>query len=869
MSELRTRLEALARAPILLVATDYDGVLAPIVNDPSKALPAPGAVEALRALLEIPQTVVAVITGRGLETIRKLLGPIDGITLVGSYGAEDDRHAVPPSSADIIDALNAVKLEAKFIEEADPGFRLEDKPTGIALHYRQATPLVAEALTGYFEAAARARQGLHLLNGKMVLEVTRIPADKGAALRALRSRHGAAATLYAGDCIADESAFAALSATDLGIRVGAGESIAHHRLPSPDAFIETLRNLAALRKQIFAEQTAVPITDHSVLSDQRTLCVVTPGARITWLCLPRVDSSAIFAELLGGPTAGFWSIAPVGSTTRPTQTCEPDSFVLKTAWPELTVTDYLDCSGGRPFQRAGRSDLVRIVEGNGQAEIRFAPRADFGRLRTRLRIVPDGLELEGTQDPIVLFSPGVAWRIESQDGHDTAIAMIDLAKDRPVTLELRYGAAAMKPATLPETQRRTQTARFWQSWASSLQLPDLARDEVKRSALFLKSLTHGPTGALVAAATTSLPETPGGIRNWDYRFCWPRDAAISAAALLRLGNTGHAMRFLDWMLSVVDELGSAERLRPVHTVMGRDLAPEAEISSLSGYSLSKPVRINNAASLQLQLDVFGPIVDVAAMLAAKGAPLSPEHWRLVESMVTAVQARWHEPDHGIWEIRDERRHHVHSKAMCWLAVDRAIALRLAYLGQTSEPWEILRAEIAKDVLERGWNPRVRAYTASYGSDNLDASVLLIALIGLLSPSDPRFVSTVAAIERELREGPTVYRYRYDDGLPGIEGGFHICTEWLIESYAMMGRRDDAHALFRDLLALAGPTGVLSEQYCPRRRLALGNMPQAYSHAAIINAAVMLDAMDKGVPPHPVVPESSAPNARAPIHPRAH
>jgi GH15 family glucan-1,4-alpha-glucosidase len=296
---------------------------------------------------------------------------------------------------------------------------------------------------------------------------------------------------------------------------------------------------------------------------------------------------------------------------------------------------------------------------------------------------------------------------------------------------------------------------------------------------------------------------------------------------------------------VVTACEAPQRLQPVYAVTGEALGPEAEIAELSGYRGSRPVRVGNIAARQVQLDVFGPVVDLVVLLLDADAPLSTHHWRLVEAMVGAVKERWHEPDHGIWEIRRPRRHHVHSKVMCWLTVDRAITVAHRLLDRQRDDWVALREEIAADVLAKGFKPEVNAFTAAYDGTDLDAASLHVALSGLLPPADPRFAGTVAAVERALLNGPTVYRYRADDGLPGFEGGFHLCTSWLVAAYLRLGRRDEARTLFDAMAALAGPTGILSEQYGPRTGRALGNVPQAYSHIGIIENAVALGKSARG------------------------
>ena len=358
----------------------------------------------------------------------------------------------------------------------------------------------------------------------------------------------------------------------------------------------------------------------------------------------------------------------------------------------------------------------------------------------------------------------------------------------------------------------------------------------------LRGLCHGPTGAIAAAGTTSLPECIGGVRNWDYRYCWPRDASLAASALVRLGSTEEAVRFLDWMLGVLDRLPSPDRLNPIYTVSGDDLPAEAEIRELPGYAASRPVRVGNAANKQLQLDVFGPVVELVYLLLRNGAPLSAEHWRLVEAMVSAVWNRWDEPDHGIWEIRRPVRHHVHSKVMCWQTATLGAEIAERFLGRARPEWRALADDIRRDVFEQGYDEKLGAFTSAYGEHDPDASVLLVGLTGMIDPDDERFAGTVRTVERDLLRDGIVYRYHYDDGLPGGEGGFYLCTSWLIESLALCGRTDEARALFDRYAATAGPTGLIPEQYDPGDKRTLGNHPQAYSHVGLINAALRLDSL---------------------------
>jgi len=495
-----------------------------------------------------------------------------------------------------------------------------------------------------------------------------------------------------------------------------------------------------------------------------------------------------------------------------------------------------------------RTDLTRVITGRAKAVVSFAPRPEFGQVPVQLEPETDGLRVSGTSEPMVLRSPGVHWDITSDGTQQTAHAVVDPSQG-PVVLELRCGTEDLGPSLLSEPERREIAESYWRDWAQTLDLPPLKPDLMKRSALTLRGLVHAPSGSILAAATTSLPEEIGGVRNWDYRYCWLRDAALTASALVSLGSLAEAENYLEWVHGVLETLHGPERLHPLYTLYGTGLPPEAVIDSLPGYAGSRPVRVGNAANQQVQLDVFGPIVDLISNLALarqkKGITgpdaLTDRDWELVSAMVEAVERRWSEPDHGIWEIRDNPRHHVYSKVMGWLTVDRALTLAENFGRPARETWAALREEIAEEVTEKGWNADVESYTAAYDGTDLDAATLHIGLSGLIDPKDERFAATVVATEAELRSGSTVYRYHHDDGLPGIEGGFHLCAAWLVEAYLLIGQRSDAEALFKQLVNAAGPTGLLAEEYDPVAERSLGNHPQAYSHLGLLRCAQLLSA----------------------------
>ncbi len=833
---LSSRLDVLARAPILLVASDFDGTLSPIAPEPALARPDREAIVALHALSALPQTHVAVISGRALRDLASLSGLSEEVHLVGSHGSEFDPGFARSLDPKLVDLRDRIKRELLVVAAAGSEFRVEEKPASVAFHYRLADDRAAQRAVDTILSGPATLPDVYIKRGKKVIELSVIPSDKGEALAAIRHRVGATAALFIGDDESDEDVFDMLCGPDIGIRVGGGVTKAFFRVADSIEAARVLATLAELREAWLEGSEAVAIERLALLSDQRTVALVTPDARVVWFCVPRIDSAALFSELLGGPAAGFFSIKAADGAPPVRQSYVGNTFQLRTEWPGFAVTDYLDCSNGRPYQRAGRSDLIRVVEGSGRVEIEFAPRPDFGRGPTQLRLLDEGLQVVGSLDPIVLRAPGITWRVIEEGTHQRAIAEHELT-DQGVVLELRYGLSTSQELIIPEPQRREQTSRFWNVWADQLRIPPTCSELVRRGALVLKALCYGPTGAVNAAGTTSLPEHIGGTRNWDYRYCWLRDAAMAATALAKLGSAGVGTRFIDWLLGILDHDDDPQWFRPVYTVTGRHLGVEAEVRELPGYRGSRPVRVSNAAAQQLQLDVFGPIMELVARLAQCGAALSTEHWRLTEAVISAVNNRWHEPDHGAWEIRCAPRHHVHSKVMCWSAVDHALRIAQAFSAEQPAEWVSLREAIAGDVLEHGWNQAVGAFTATYDDPALDASALHVGLSGLLPGEDPRFVRTVEAVERTLRRGSTVYRYLYDDGLPGREGGFHLCTSWLIEAYMLVGRVNEAHALLDQFAGLFGPLGLASEEYCPQTKQSLGNYPQAYSHLGLINAVL--------------------------------
>ncbi|WP_280402066.1 trehalose-phosphatase [Nocardia carnea] len=842
--ELRRALATVARVPRLLVASDYDGTLAPIVSDPSKAYPHGESVRALRALAGLTGTTAAVISGRALRDLAALSRLPVEVQLIGSHGSEFDVGFVHAIDNDARKLLDEVVVAMHKIAAENAGVAVETKPASVALHVRNAAPEVGRRALDQARQGPASWVGVQVTEGKAVIELAVVPTDKGSALSTVRHQESASAAVFFGDDVTDEKAFRVLSGPDIGIKVGEGESLAKYRVDSTEAVSHALAFLLEERRTWLAGASAPPIERLSMLASPRSLALLTPDATVTWFCHPEPDSAAVFAHLLGGIDAGHFSIAPQRPGLPLSQRYIDSTMTVETRWAKLSVVDYLPHDVD-----PARTDLTRVITGTAPAEVTFAPRPEFGQVPVSIEVERDGLRVWGTNDPVVLRSPGVAWEIHSDGVHDSATAVVDPSQG-PVVLELRCGSKDLGPAATSEPERRRMAELYWSEWARTLDLPALKPDLMKRSALTLRGLVHAPSGSILAAATTSLPEDIGGVRNWDYRYCWLRDAALTASALVSLGSLGEAEQYLDWVHRVLETLPGPERLHPLYTIYGETLPPEAVIDQLPGYAGSRPVRVGNAANMQVQLDVFGPIVDLITTLSharEKQGITDPRKvlpdadWELVHAMVSAVQRRWTEPDHGIWEIRGNPRHHVYSKVMGWLTVDRALTLAEKFDRPVDADWVTLRETIAEEVKTKGWNDEVQSYTAAYDGTDLDAATLHIGLSGLIDPSDPRFAATVVATEAELRSGSTVYRYHHDDGLPGGEGGFHLCAAWLVEAYLLIGRRSDAEALFTQLVNVAGPTGLLSEEYDPVAERSLGNHPQAYSHLGLLRCAQLLGA----------------------------
>ena len=579
------------------------------------------------------------------------------------------------------------------------------------------------------------------------------------------------------------------------------------------------------------------IEDYALIGDCETAALVGLDGSIDWLCVPRFDSGACFAALLGTPEHGRWLLAPVEPPRTVRRRYREGTLVLETEFETAGGTVVvIDCM---PL-RSDALQVLRIVEGRrGEVRMRMdlAFRFDYGSLVPWVRRTDDGLTAVGGPSLIRLRTP-VA--LSGKDLRTTADFTIRAGERVPFTL-------SWQPSHLPpqSAQRASEDARetesWWREWSSQCTYRGEYREAVLRSLVTLKALTYRPTGGLVAAPTTSLPERLGGVRNWDYRYCWLRDATFALYALMVGGYMDEARAWREWLLRAI--AGKPSTAQIVYGLGGERLLPEWELGWLPGFQDSAPVRIGNAAATQFQLDIYGEVLD--ALHYARRVGLHPDDtaWRVERVMLDFVESAWQDPDEGIWEVRGQRRHFTHSKVMAWVALDRGVkAVERFGLDGDAGRWRGIRDAIHAEVCRKGFDSEAGTFVQHYGSREPDASLLMIPLVGFLPASDPRMVGTVAAIQRELTTDGFVARYRTDprvDGLPPGEGAFLPCTFWLADNLALQGRRDEARSIFERLLAIRNDVGLLAEEYDPRAGRFLGNFPQALSHMALINTAANL------------------------------
>jgi GH15 family glucan-1,4-alpha-glucosidase len=593
----------------------------------------------------------------------------------------------------------------------------------------------------------------------------------------------------------------------------------------------------------------LPIEDYAVIGDLHTAALVGTDGSIDWLCLPHFDSDACFAKLLGGEDNGYWRIAPVGEVKRTTRGYREGTLVLETEFETATgVARLTDCM---PI-REDHPQVVRTVEClSGQVEMRMELCIRFGYGEVVPWVTRSENLLTGTAGPDSV----ALWSLADTHGEGmktVAQGTITEGQYMPFVLTW-YVSHELPPRPIDPWYSIESTSAWWRAWSAGCSYGGPHKDAVLRSLITLKALTYEPTGGIVAAATTSLPEAIGGNRNWDYRYCWLRDATLTLESLMRGGYHEEAMAWRDWLLRAAS--GDVSKLQIMYGAAGERRLDEWEVEWLAGYEESRPVRVGNAASGQFQLDVYGEVMDALFTACQFDGVTSRAMWDLQRGMITFLEEAWRQPDDGIWEVRGPRRHFTHSKVMAWVAVDRAVRTLEAWptLEGPLDKWKALRDEIHAEVCEKGFNQEKQAFTQYYGSDELDASLLMIPIVEFLPPEDPRVVSTVEAIERELVEDGFVLRYRTSDtgavdGLTGREGAFLACSFWLADCLHMIGRHDDARALFERLLSLRNDLGLLSEEYDAVLKRQVGNFPQAFSHVSLVNTACRLSGHE--AEPHP-------------------
>jgi GH15 family glucan-1,4-alpha-glucosidase len=580
------------------------------------------------------------------------------------------------------------------------------------------------------------------------------------------------------------------------------------------------------------------IEDYALIGDCETAALVSRDGSIDWLCWPRFDSGACFAALLGDRTHGRWRLGPVDTGARITRRYRGNTLILETDYETadgaVTVVDFMPL-------RDEESNVVRMVVGRRgrvamMTEIVF--RFDYGLVVPWVSRLDDGtLRAIAGPDMIVLRSD-VALR-----GRDlTTVGEFTIAEGERASLVMTWGPSHLEPPNPVDPDRALEiTERFWSRWADLCTYRGEWTEPVMRSLLTLKALTYHPTGGMVAAPTTSLPECVGGIRNWDYRYCWLRDATLTLLALMNAGYFREAAAWRNWLIRAA--AGLPDQLRIMYGLAGERMLREVDLPWLPGYEESKPVRIGNAAHEQLQIDVFGEVMDALHQARLGNIPETKDAWRVEVAFVGQLTKIWRQPDQGIWETRGAPQHFTHSKVMAWVAVDRAIKSAEQFgLPGPIDQWRALREEIHSDVCKNAFSTQLNAFVQSYGSKLADAGTLLIPLVGFLKPDDPRVRGTVEFVEKNLLDGGFVLRYdsaATDDGLPAGEGAFLACSFWLADNYVLIGRRDDARLMFERLLALRNDVGLLAEQYDPRLARQIGNFPQAFSHIALLSTAFNL------------------------------
>jgi len=579
------------------------------------------------------------------------------------------------------------------------------------------------------------------------------------------------------------------------------------------------------------------IEDYALLADCHSAALVGKDGSIDWLCLPRFDAGACFAALLGNADNGRWQIHPIDTVQETRRRYRDDTMILETDFQTregtVRIIDFMPIRTDAP-------DVVRIVVGmQGVVRMRaeIVIRFDYGSIVPWVTHIDGGIQAIAGPDLLRLVTPAP---LEGQNLKTVSEFVVQEGQSVPFVLTWSPSHCPAQARIDPE-QALAETEATWRQWSSKCSYHGEHSAVVRRSLLTLKALTYAPTGGIVAAVTTSLPEQLGGVRNWDYRFCWLRDATFTLYSLMTAGYVEEASAWRDWLLRAI--AGNPGELQILYGLTGDRRITEAELPWLSGYEGASPVRIGNAASQQRQLDVYGEVMDSLHFSRRAGIQGLDAAWALERKLLDYVETAWTEPDEGIWEVRGPRRHFTHSKVMAWVAIDRAICTVEQFGGEGPvDRWRRTRAEIHDSVCRDGFDAELGSFVQSFGAKDLDASLLMIPLVGFLPPHDPRVAGTVRAIENGLMKDGFVARYAPNtevDGLPAGEGAFLACSFWLADNYILLGRRREADALFRRLLALCNDVGLLSEEYDPVSRRLVGNFPQAYSHVSLVNTAFNL------------------------------